>query len=360
MDRLTVVRPEPDPDSISSPTTPATARRLVAASVSANTRDSYSRALRQFDTWRGRRPLDDSTLAAYLAVLYDSGRSPSVAAVRFRARLSDHPDPAGKATGRVLAGFRRTAADHLSAVLATCHRPRKSGRGIEAPTAGRSTEGCGREARSRSTLLCILRRLPTGKAGGRSFHSRRNSAEARRCDNRGGPERSGARAGLGGAENPMTISHSAGPRFVCATAPSRVAENNYRSLTDKCREEFRVRQQVLEGLQSERRTLLSLAVIAGAVGALGAGLTTQAARWLWDTFLAILSAGWTALAAWQLRNTQPTRANRCSRSACIANGRLRYTGTGAVRTHLSGLQDAEPPAPFAEGRPSQRRAAQAT
>ena len=26
-----------------------------------------------------------------------------------------------------------------------------------------------------------------------------------------------------------------------------VAENNYRSLTDKCREEFRVRQQVLEG-----------------------------------------------------------------------------------------------------------------
>ena len=35
------------------------------------------------------------------------------------------------------------------------------------------------------------------------------------------------------------------------------------------------------------------------------------------------------------------------------------TGAGAVRTHLSGLQDAEPPAPFAEGRPSQRRAAQA-
>ena len=42
-----------------------------------------------------------------------------------------------------------------------------------------------------------------------------------------------------------------------------VAENNYRSLTDKCREEFRVRQQVLEGLKSERTLLLSLAVIAG-------------------------------------------------------------------------------------------------
>ena len=77
-----------------------------------------------------------------------------------------------------------------------------------------------------------------------------------------------------------------------------VAENNYRSLTDKCREEFRVRQQVIEGLQSERTLLLSMAVIAGAIGALGAGLTTEAARWLWDTFLAVLSSGWATLAAW--------------------------------------------------------------
>ena len=155
MDHLTTARTEPERGSISSPTTTelgSTARRLVLASVSPNTRESYTRALRQFDTWRGHRPLDDSTLAAYLAALYDLGRSPSVAAlavaaVRFRARLSDHPDPAGNATGRVLAGFRRTAADrgrgradaftadHLSAVLATCHRPRTSRRGIEAPPA---------------------------------------------------------------------------------------------------------------------------------------------------------------------------------------------------------------------------------
>ena len=77
-----------------------------------------------------------------------------------------------------------------------------------------------------------------------------------------------------------------------------MAENNYNSLTDKCREEFRVRQQVIEGLKSERSLLLSLAVIAGAVGALGAGLTSEAARWLWDTFLAVLSSGWATLAAW--------------------------------------------------------------
>ena len=80
-----------------------------------------------------------------------------------------------------------------------------------------------------------------------------------------------------------------------AEKAARVAENNYRSLTDKCREEFRVRQQVIEGLQSERTMLLSVAVIAGAIGALAAGLTTQAARWLWDTFLAVLSSGWNAL-----------------------------------------------------------------
>ena len=77
-----------------------------------------------------------------------------------------------------------------------------------------------------------------------------------------------------------------------------MAENNYNSLTDKCREEFRVRQQLIDGMKSERSLLLSLAVIAGAIGALAAGLTTQAARWLWDTFLAVLSGGWATLAAW--------------------------------------------------------------
>ena len=55
-------------------------------------------------------------------------------------------------------------------------------------------------------------------------------------------------------------------------AAEQAAENNYRSLTDKCREEFRVHQQVIEGLQSERTLLLSVAVIAGAVGAVGGGV----------------------------------------------------------------------------------------
>ena len=43
-----------------------------------------------------------------------------LAAVRFRAKLSGQPDPAGEATARVLGGYRRTAADR--------------GRGVESHT----------------------------------------------------------------------------------------------------------------------------------------------------------------------------------------------------------------------------------
>ena len=134
---------------VSTPASPTT-RRLVAASVSQNTRETYARALRQIDAWRDGHPITDTRLAGYLAALYDAGRTPScaavaVAAVRFRARLADHPDPAGEHTARVLAGFRRTAtdrgrgqapaftADDLAAVLATCHRPRTFARGSESP-----------------------------------------------------------------------------------------------------------------------------------------------------------------------------------------------------------------------------------
>ena len=78
-----------------------------------------------------------------------------------------------------------------------------------------------------------------------------------------------------------------------------MAENNYRSLTDKCREEFRVRQQVLEGLKSERTMLLSVAVIAGAVGALAAGVDgLKPLGGCGTRFLAVLSVGWNALAVW--------------------------------------------------------------
>lgn len=128
--------------------TSGTARRLVDASLSPNTRTAYASALRRLDNWLDGRRLDDASLAAYLAGLHDDGRAaPSaamaVAAARFRARLGGQPDPAGERTARVLAGYRRTAGDRgrgqarpfgvsdLAAVLATCCRARRNGRGVE-------------------------------------------------------------------------------------------------------------------------------------------------------------------------------------------------------------------------------------
>ena len=77
----------------------ATARRLVNASVSDNTRRAYAGALVQLDAWLDGQKLDDAALAAYLAELHDAGRAASsaalaVAAARFRGRLAGQVDPA--------------------------------------------------------------------------------------------------------------------------------------------------------------------------------------------------------------------------------------------------------------------------
>ena len=131
-----------------------TARRLAEASISPNTRRAYSGALRRLDAWLAGHRLDDQALAAYLAELHDQGRAPSsaspaVAAVRFRARLAGEPSPARERTARILGGYRRTASDRgrglrrgfgaadLAAVLATCHRPRRRGRGVESDPVAR-------------------------------------------------------------------------------------------------------------------------------------------------------------------------------------------------------------------------------
>ena len=139
-------RTDPEEAAIGRPT--PTARRLVEASVGPNTRRAYAGALRRLDAWLDGRELHDVTLSAYLAELHDAGRASSsasmaVAAACFRARLSGQTPPAGERTARVLAGYRRTAGDRgrgqarpfgasdLAAVLATCHRPRCRGRGVE-------------------------------------------------------------------------------------------------------------------------------------------------------------------------------------------------------------------------------------
>ena len=127
------------------------APKLADASISVNTRRAYAGALRRLDAWRGAAPVDDASLAVYLGTIFEAGRAPAtaalaVAAVRFRAKLAGQPDPAGEATARVLAGYRRTgsdrgrgqaaplSADGLAAILATAERPRTDGRGVESHT----------------------------------------------------------------------------------------------------------------------------------------------------------------------------------------------------------------------------------
>ena len=135
------------PPAVATPTT----RKLADASIARNTQLAYAGALRRLDAWRGTAPVDDASLAAYLAHVFESGRAPAtaalaVAAVRFRAKLAGQADPAGPAAARVLGGYRRTAADRgrgqaaplstdgLAAILATAERPRTDGRGVESHT----------------------------------------------------------------------------------------------------------------------------------------------------------------------------------------------------------------------------------
>ena len=70
----------------------------------ANTRRAYAGALRRLDAGLAGRPLDDVSLAAYIAELHDGGRASSsaamaVAAACFRAKLAGQPHPAGDAGG---------------------------------------------------------------------------------------------------------------------------------------------------------------------------------------------------------------------------------------------------------------------
>ena len=73
-DSLAVIAPTET--AIGPPST--TARRLVDASVSANTRQAYAGALGRLDAWLDGRQIDDAALAAYLAELHDAGRAARV------------------------------------------------------------------------------------------------------------------------------------------------------------------------------------------------------------------------------------------------------------------------------------------
>ena len=105
----------PRPDRHDVATLSGAAQDLVAASIAENTRIAYGGALRRLDQALAGETLTDGRLADYLADLHAGGASPAtagqvVAAVKFRAKLSGTPSPAGPATARVLAGLRREGA----------------------------------------------------------------------------------------------------------------------------------------------------------------------------------------------------------------------------------------------------------
>ena len=79
-------------------------------------------------------------------------------------------------------------------------------------------------------------------------------------------------------------------------------EDSYRTLAAKGREEAQLRERNIEGLKREHALFLNktlfLMVGAGVFSALFAGVMGEIARWLWATFLAVVSSGWATLAAW--------------------------------------------------------------
>ena len=106
-------------------TTPATTesrlsldvRRLVASSISQNTRKAYEAALAAWDTWQAGREAGDELLANYLSERHAAGVSPAtiaqvVQAIRFREKLHGAAvSVVGPVADRTLAGIRREGRD---------------------------------------------------------------------------------------------------------------------------------------------------------------------------------------------------------------------------------------------------------
>ena len=84
---------------------------LIQAGVADNTLNAYRRATQKLEAWLGGQPLTDASLAKYITLLHQQGKSPStiaqvVAAVKWRVGKS-HAEVVGEITQRTLAGIRR-------------------------------------------------------------------------------------------------------------------------------------------------------------------------------------------------------------------------------------------------------------
>ena len=88
---------------------------LIQAGVADNTLNAYRRATQKLEAWLGGKPLTDMSLAEYITLLHQQGKSPStiaqvVAAVKWRVGKS-HAEVVGEITQRTLAGIRREGKD---------------------------------------------------------------------------------------------------------------------------------------------------------------------------------------------------------------------------------------------------------
>ena len=97
--------------------------RLAESALAQGTRDTYARAVQQFDDWRGGRTPTDPLLADYLRALFERGLAPAtaeiaVAAIADRAKRHAVSSPVGKFTRLTLSGFRREGGERGSGQVA--------------------------------------------------------------------------------------------------------------------------------------------------------------------------------------------------------------------------------------------------
>ena len=131
------------------------------------------------------------------------------AAAGFRARLAGQPPPAGPRTAHLLAGLPAGQAPpfstaDLAAVLATCHRPRPRGRGLESEAARRRS-GPPRRSDRRAALHggMVILNLGSAMPDENQVPARRRRRARPPPAAGGGMNGDGVRPRPGGAELPV-------------------------------------------------------------------------------------------------------------------------------------------------------------
>ena len=166
MDRSTAVEKHTGRSGAVALLTPAAAA-LACASISENTRRAYQSALDRLQAFLREQGQDlahltDRQLAEYLGALHEAGTSPAsaslaCAAVRFLAKTTGQPSPAGPLTGRVLAGIRRQGKDRGRGQVSGIQWSQADTAAAVASSAGQSLAGLRDAALIALMSDCLLR-----------------------------------------------------------------------------------------------------------------------------------------------------------------------------------------------------------